>query len=862
MPDGRNDVSSGTSRLPSGNHPFAPLIFFIVLMAFATVINNQQRSSTPVDTSWYTPSASLSEPLDLAFQAGSIAQLHSSGQLRSSEGWQRIQSTHPAVGFKDHPITFRLELTNEAKTPNQQWVSVPAPYIDRIRVARLNEPGGPLLPMRTQGQLAPLSRRTIALPSFHWPVTIPGRETITLFFEVTNSGPTLLPISIEGDDGLVYNSVSRATINGVLLGLSTFLLAINVFLMVRFRTTMLTWLTVLTAGVIHIQLVLNGFGAWLFWGAIPSLGMAFTTSMLLVLIAFLQHTVAALHPARPYRWFLNALSLAALLLIFIDLAAPTLSLQPAILILGSIGCIAAFAISVHRFTDSLYARYFTIAVLILTTGYTATALRTVGILPVNVATETAFSFATILAAIVLLAAAVHFFLREQQLRRIAATDKASEQEYRIALQNQLEKSLRTHKLTGRPNRSALEAFLSERACETLQFVVLRLTRFHEVEHVVGHQLAELFVRDYLTSLENHLQLNGPSSLVRIDNALLISIDTMHSVFILADEIPSESNFWQTLIDVVTPDSRHQGYTFNWLCSIGVASLPRHGNSIHQALSAAGYASLQEGTLNFYDNTVGEHQRHQQLLMLDLEDAFTSNQVHLAYQPKVSLSSGQTESVEALIRWYHPRFHLIPPGDWIPLVEELGSITRVTRWVLARAAVDLERIRSRYGMGTRVAINISSRDLALPELADSLEDIVRNHGRSPQDFILEITETAVIQNLELTSQRLGQLRRSGFSLALDDFGTGTSSLSALTEFPLDEVKIDRRFLTRLLADQDRQKVFRTTVELAQSLSLDTVVEGIEDEQTVQWLRQFTDLKGQGFFWGQPVMLDPDQGNAQT
>lgn len=374
-----------------------------------------------------------------------------------------------------------------------------------------------------------------------------------------------------------------------------------------------------------------------------------------------------------------------------------------------------------------------------------------------------------------------------------------------------------------------------------------------LSHVVGHQLTERFVRDDLAHLEAHLRGPDTPTLIPIDNALVVSIDMMDVAFVLARETRRDDPFWAQLLAFVTADSRHHGYTFNWQCTIGVAAFPDDGQSVQEVLSAAGYASLHPDPINFYDSAENEHQKHHQLLMLDLEEAFKRDQMRLAYQPRITIRSGEPESVEALLRWHHPTFQLIPPGDWIPLVEEQGSITRVTRWVVDRAADDLAVIKARYGPATRVAINLSSRDLTVTDLAHDLESIVQNRGYTPDDFILEVTETGAINDPEHASSRLHQLRERGFSIALDDFGTGTSSLSMLTELPLDEVKIDRSFLNDILADPDRQKVFEATVTLAQSLNLHTVVEGVEDDATAQWLSRFPELQGQGYFWGRPAEL---------
>lgn len=482
MSKGRLDVYDRTSGLLFANHPFAPILLLIVTLALATLVNQSQQQPLQMDPTHRNGlEDSPSQPVQVSYTPGAITDLHQSGQLQARSGWQPISAPYAGLGFTDHPVTFPVELRNDLHTPLDQWVSVPAPYIDRIRAVRLDPKQDSLIPMRTQGSQRTVANRRIPLPSFHWPVTIPPESALTLFFEVTDSGPTVFPVSVLNGDTLIQNSVSRATVNGTLLGLSLFLLAINLFLVLRFRTVMLAWLTVFTASVIHIQLVLNGFGAWSFWRDIPSLNAVITTSMLVTVIAFTQHTIAALNPIPFFRNGLNALSLSAFALLLLDLAGASIPIQALTIILGLLGCIVALVVALLHFHRSLYARYFTLAVLILMSGLIASALRTIAILPINVVTDAAFPLGTILSAIVLLAAAVHFFWREQRLRRTAASDRVREQEYRIAVQHQLETSLRTHKVTGYPNRAALEACLTGQHPTEFQVVVLRLARFHEIE---------------------------------------------------------------------------------------------------------------------------------------------------------------------------------------------------------------------------------------------------------------------------------------------------------------------------------------------------------------------------------------------
>ena len=181
------------------------------------------------------------------------------------------------------------------------------------------------------------------------------------------------------------------------------------------------------------------------------------------------------------------------------------------------------------------------------------------------------------------------------------------------------------------------------------------------------------------------------------------------------------------------------------------------------------------------------------------------------------------------------------------------IHHVTLWVVDRVCEDMSALKSRHGDHIAVAVNISANDLTYPDFLEMVKGIVQRHGAQPSDLILEITETAMMADTVLAQEVIRTLSHSGFRIAVDDFGTGHSSLGTLATFELDELKIDRSFLSGILTQPARQRIFRAALDLGEALELDVVIEGVEEEAIAAWLQQSPGLYGQGYYWGKPEPL---------
>jgi diguanylate cyclase (GGDEF)-like protein len=238
------------------------------------------------------------------------------------------------------------------------------------------------------------------------------------------------------------------------------------------------------------------------------------------------------------------------------------------------------------------------------------------------------------------------------------------------------------------------------------------------------------------------------------------------------------------------------------------------------------------------------------LEMDLREALEKDEFFLAYQPTLNLQDMTPNGVEALIRWNHPTRGIVQPDDFIPLLEETGLITDVGKWVLHEACAQGAAWRT-AGYPIGMAVNVSGRQLDTDQVIADIEEALSDSGLDAVALTIEITETALMRNIEETSRRLTQIKQLGVRIAIDDFGTGYSSLAHLQRFPVDALKIDRSFILGLEHNQEGETLMHTLVQLGKSLSIETFAEGIEQEHELSLLRGEDCDSGQGFLFARPL-----------
>ncbi len=258
----------------------------------------------------------------------------------------------------------------------------------------------------------------------------------------------------------------------------------------------------------------------------------------------------------------------------------------------------------------------------------------------------------------------------------------------------------------------------------------------------------------------------------------------------------------------------------------------------------------------YDPADDSHDADRLTLAGDLRQALDRDELLLHYQPKVALGgghAGRMVGVEALVRWRHPRLGLIPPDRFIPLAEQTGLIAPLTAWVL-EAALRQAHTWAQGGWDLGVAVNLSMRNLHDPALPQTVADLLARYDVPANQVCLELTESAVMADIEGSRTVLERLSALGVRLAVDDFGTGYSSLAYLARLPVDELKIDRSFVRRLATDEGDATIVASTIGLGHALGLSVVVEGVEDAETWAPLGRMGCDVAQGYYLSRPLPAD--------
>jgi diguanylate cyclase (GGDEF)-like protein len=287
--------------------------------------------------------------------------------------------------------------------------------------------------------------------------------------------------------------------------------------------------------------------------------------------------------------------------------------------------------------------------------------------------------------------------------------------------------------------------------------------------------------------------------------------------------------------------------------IGVAIFPLHGDQrgqlLRRAQIALNYAKEKKCTVQFYEEGSDAKHLNRIRLINDLKNAIDSDHLVMFYQPKVDLKLRRITQAEALIRWFHKELGFVSPEEFIGLAEQAGLMPTLTRWVL-RTVIQELRVWLDQGIDLALAVNLSAYDLAHDDLPDYIEKLLFEYSVPASHIILEVTESAVIEEPEQAMNVLHRFKKQGIKLAIDDYGTGYSSLGQLKNMPVDELKIDKSFVLKLDQDKDDQVIVRSTIEMGHNIGLIVVAEGVETLAAWHLLEEYGCDKLQGYYISKP------------
>ncbi|MET8947982.1 bifunctional diguanylate cyclase/phosphodiesterase [Streptomyces sp. NPDC004542] len=413
-------------------------------------------------------------------------------------------------------------------------------------------------------------------------------------------------------------------------------------------------------------------------------------------------------------------------------------------------------------------------------------------------------------------------------------------------------------LTGLPNRQWLLERIwtalddAERIGARAALMLIDLDRFRSVNDTLGHLAGDRL----LLQIADRLRLALP----RGAEAARLGGDEFAVLLPVADSTTSATRVARGLVTALSSPLDLDGLTLVLEASAGVAVFPDHALDAEGLLRRADVAMYQAKRdrtgVEVYESKRDSNTPDRLGLLGDLRRALDAHEVQLHYQPKVRFD-GQVAGLEALVRWVHPERGKVPPDEFIAIAESSGLMPYLTEYVLETALGQVAEWRAQ-GLFVPVAVNVSPRDVHTPGFAGSVAARLARHGVPPGALQLEITEHVLLEDPQRAADTLAGLTGHGVKMSLDDFGTGYSSLVHLRRLPVSELKIDRSFVARLAVDTEDAEIVRCTVDLAHSLGLLVVAEGVEDDETWERLRDLRCDAVQG--WLVAAAMPPEETTA--
>jgi len=408
-------------------------------------------------------------------------------------------------------------------------------------------------------------------------------------------------------------------------------------------------------------------------------------------------------------------------------------------------------------------------------------------------------------------------------------------------------------LTGLPNRLWFEECLedmirkSKSKGEHFSVVLVGIQRFSEINNTLGHEVGDGLIR--LIGERLHSIVKRQDSIARLASDEFI-------LLMPGAAIEEANSITKRFLFSFEEQYRVKDLYIDVPAHIGISCYPDHGedaSTLMQKADVAMFLAQQNpGRSAIYDAEKDPYNSRQLTMMGELRQGLQADDFSLYFQPKIDIALGRITQVESLIRWIHPEYGFMPPDDFIPQAEQTGYIQQLTSWVLNKAIKECSRWQEN-GIHLTTAVNLSTKDLLNPHLPDIVAGLLKKYHLSPDKLVLEVTESAIMQDYDLALATLTALSDMGLSLSVDDFGTGYSSMGYLNKLPVNELKIDKSFVQNLASKHDDEVIVRSIIDLGHNLGMKVIAEGVEDQESMDILKKYGCDMAQGYLMSRPLAL---------
>ncbi|ASG66786.1 hypothetical protein CEW91_11855 [Idiomarina piscisalsi] len=788
-------------------------------------------------------------------------ELNASNIVQELQGlnWKKVEDSYNK-GYISDAYWYRLKLTHEHDSPQLRLLEITYPLLDKIDFYVKTD--GAATHYST-GDRRRYNDRPIHGRTFVFPIELAPNAVSEVYFRVQSASSHQISTRLWSNDAYIKYSNEDATYRAVYYGSQIMLIIfiLGLYMLMRERVYLLFSLTIL--GLLTLQAAMHGV---LFQYVIPAFPLVheyvILTSVPFILFMMLWFSSDYLDLRRRHKRWYQTYRLAALIVLLVFISAFILPYRLATMF--GVGLSVPVTLLTLWTGIRLWskgtktARLFTISWAALLVGCLITILNQLGVVAIPGASQYSIPLGASIQSILMAYALADRFQKDRN-------DKVKAQEARFyALKKQRDteremmRSATRNQLTGLCNRQVFEQVLSSHlehnSRESIAIGLWHIESFNDYHKTLGHESSETLLQTVAKRLNN--EAAGIVSIVRLDrkdDIAVANIETVTFGCIFKDLCREETlSLVQKLADILHEPIEFKGLSIEFAVRSGcafsepgidVSTLQRH------AFIAFGHNLPNEQQVTVYSPDMDSYSPRRLTLMTELRNALKSDELELYFQPQVDLKADKCAGFEALIRWTHPEYGFIPPDEFIPIAEETGVIREVTTWVLKKAAefsVNLEGI----GQSLTVSVNISAENLRDKDFVAEIDKLVKSGQMSADTLILEITETAAMENRETAIQTLIDLHADGFKISIDDFGTGYSSLAYLDELPVHEVKIDRSFILKMQENEQEDTIIRATINMGHELGFKVLAEGVEDAQVAEKLKKRGCDLVQGYYYSKP------------
>jgi EAL domain-containing protein (putative c-di-GMP-specific phosphodiesterase class I)/GGDEF domain-containing protein len=782
--------------------------------------------------------------------------------------WTRHASTNPvSLGFTSDGVWLKTELQLGNSDVSPRYVAVPYPLLEQVTIFIVEH--SPIDNERSDSAFIVTELSSPLLPTHKHVFNLPDnlQDNLSLLVHAASTTSLQVPLELWSEHYFYQRQVSETLLWGLYFGTLLALFAYNLFLFYSVRDNAYFYYVFYLGSIFGLTLGISGFGKLYVWGSASNF-----TQMALPLFAGISSLCGILFARSFLAWegqkvplekALSLLGMASIAVIMVGFVRPGLGANVSAWLSSLVlTCIIASALLALR-NGVVIARYFLLAWTCFALGASFYLLNIFGLIPVSQFSNYSLQVGSAMEVVLLSLALAHRIKveRQQKMTALEQQHKAERQvkEMRLrALENAMH-----DRSTGMPNDSLLLTRMRELAevpeaqQKPFYLVMINFPQLKDIAATLGRSLSLDLFRKIVEDFNHDARSDTCNVCIEPVKNSYVAVTDIGNIALLYDGSLTEHSVAHHLRERLRKFEK--AVAMGPLSLVldafsGIAHCPRHGSRadqlFQQALLARDAGFQLNRRINFYNSDIDDAGRRKLALQGALTQAINREELELYLQPQFGCNGLDLVGAEILLRWQSKDYGMVPPQEFIDIAEQAGLMNKLTQFVVHKSLLLLKDLQQ-LGMRLSISINLSVQNLMEPEFAEFVISAAHCHAIQLKDIILEVTETAMSKNMESVIKNLQRLSDYGAHIALDDFGTGYSSLTYLSRLPIHELKIDKSFIMQMANSESDLRIVENTIKLARALRLETVAEGVEDQDALNTITRLGCHRVQGYHTGRPM-----------